>query len=138
MGRCCRAPRLRAGARGDAGNRRKAGRNQASRSALRRADQTIIVAEGASIFEPLITSGKVDELADPRQIAGLKASLEIPAKDYLKAMRIRTIVQQKIRQLFADVDVLLAPSRFGPAPKISEPLDKLLMTPSRKILASAL
>jgi aspartyl-tRNA(Asn)/glutamyl-tRNA(Gln) amidotransferase subunit A len=85
---------------------------------------TIISAEGASVFEPLIQSGKVDELADPKQIAGLKAGLEISAHDYLKAMRIRTIVQQKIRRLFEDVDVLLAPSRFGPAPKISEPLDK--------------
>jgi aspartyl-tRNA(Asn)/glutamyl-tRNA(Gln) amidotransferase subunit A len=85
---------------------------------------TIISAEGSSVFEPLIKSGKVDELADPKQIAGLKAGLEISAHDYLKAMRIRTIVQQKIRRLFADVDVLLAPSRFGPAPKISEPLDK--------------
>jgi aspartyl-tRNA(Asn)/glutamyl-tRNA(Gln) amidotransferase subunit A len=85
---------------------------------------TIISAEGASVFEPLISSGKVDELADPKQIAGLKAALEIPAKDYLRAMRIRSIVQQKIRRLFTEVDVLLAPSRFGIAPKISEPVDK--------------
>jgi aspartyl-tRNA(Asn)/glutamyl-tRNA(Gln) amidotransferase subunit A len=84
---------------------------------------TIIVAEACSIFEPLISSGKVDQLADPKQIAGLNAGLEISAQDYLKAMRIRTIVQQKIRRLFADVDVLLAPSRLGPAPKVSEPLD---------------
>ena len=84
---------------------------------------TIIAAEGSSVFEPLISSGKVDELADAKQIAGLKAGLEISAHDYLKAMRIRTIVKHKIRRLFADVDVLLSPSRFGPAPKISEPLD---------------
>ncbi len=84
---------------------------------------TIISAEGSSVFEPLISSGKVDELADAKQIAGLKAGLEISAHDYLKAMRIRTIVKHKIRRLFADVDVLLSPSRFGPAPKIGEPLD---------------
>jgi aspartyl-tRNA(Asn)/glutamyl-tRNA(Gln) amidotransferase subunit A len=84
---------------------------------------TIISAEGSSVFEPLISSGKVDELADAKQIAGLRAGLEISANDYLKAMRIRTIVKHKIRLLFADVDVLLSPSRFGPAPKISEPLD---------------
>ena len=84
---------------------------------------TIISAEGSSVFEPLISSGKVDELADAKQIAGLRAGLEISANDYLKAMRIRTIVKHKIRRLFADVDVLLSPSRFGPAPKISEPLD---------------
>jgi aspartyl-tRNA(Asn)/glutamyl-tRNA(Gln) amidotransferase subunit A len=84
---------------------------------------TIIVAEACSIFEPLISSGKVDQLADPKQIAGLKAGLEISAQDYLKAMRIRTVVQQKIRRLFTEVDILLAPSRMGPAPKADEPLD---------------
>jgi len=86
---------------------------------------TIIAAEGASIFEPLITSGKVDQLVDKRQIAGLKAGLEIPAKDYLKAMRVRELAQQAIRELLADIDVLLAPSRLGPAPKITQPLDRL-------------
>ncbi|MCU1275697.1 MAG: Amidase, partial [Bryobacterales bacterium] len=84
---------------------------------------TIICAEGSSVFEPLISSGQVDQLADPTQIAGLKAGLEIAAKDYLKAMRMRTLAQQKIRSLFGEVDILLAPSRSGPASKISEPLD---------------
>jgi aspartyl-tRNA(Asn)/glutamyl-tRNA(Gln) amidotransferase subunit A len=93
---------------------------------------TIISAEGASIFEPLISSGKVNELADARQIAGLKAGLEIPARDYLKAMRIRTEVQHEFRRIFADVDLLLSPSRFGPAPKISEPLDKQASEPRPK------
>jgi aspartyl-tRNA(Asn)/glutamyl-tRNA(Gln) amidotransferase subunit A len=86
---------------------------------------TIIAAEGASIFEPLITSGKVDELADQKQIAGLKAGLEIPARDYLKAMRVRSLVQEAFRDLFSGIDVLVTPSRSGPAPKITEPLDRL-------------
>lgn len=85
---------------------------------------TIIAAEAAAIFEPLVESGKVDELADAKQIAGLKAALEIPAKDYLKAMRIRRLMKDRLLDLFADVDVLLAPARPGPAPKISDPLDR--------------
>src|SRR5690349_15131836 len=56
---------------------------------------TILNGEMASIFEPLIASGKVDELADKPQIAGLKASLELPAKDYLKAMRVRRLIQER-------------------------------------------
>ncbi len=84
---------------------------------------TVVSAEGSSIFEPLIASGKVNELADERQIAGLKAGLEIPAKDYLKAMRIRSLVKRGFHQLFADIDVLVAPARYTIAPKISEPLD---------------
>jgi aspartyl-tRNA(Asn)/glutamyl-tRNA(Gln) amidotransferase subunit A len=85
---------------------------------------TIVSSEGASVFEPLVQSGKVEELADPKQIAGLKAGLEIPAKDYLKAMRIRSLIQSAFRDLFADIDVLIAPSRLGPANKIDQPLDR--------------
>ena len=85
---------------------------------------TIIAADAASVFEPLITSGKVEELADQKQIAGLKAGLELPANTYLKAMRVRRLVQQEIFKLFLDVDVLLAPARLGPAPGINEPLDR--------------
>lgn len=85
---------------------------------------TIISAEGASVFEPLIDGGKVEELADAKQIAGLKAGLEIRAADYLKAMRIRRLIQRELAKLFANVDVLLAPARPGPAPGIGEPLDR--------------
>lgn len=84
---------------------------------------TIISAEGSAAFEELIGSGKVDELADAAQIAGLKAGLEIAAKDYLKAMRIRSQVREAFRRLFADVDVLIAPTRTGVASRVSDPLD---------------
>jgi aspartyl-tRNA(Asn)/glutamyl-tRNA(Gln) amidotransferase subunit A len=83
----------------------------------------IIGAEEASIFEPLITSGQVDQLADPDQIAGLKARLDMPARDYLKAMRIRTLLQHEFRKMFSEVDILLAPTRNSVAPEISKPLD---------------
>jgi len=85
---------------------------------------TIVASEGSSVFEPLIQKGQVDQLADAKQIAGLKAGLEIPAKDYLKAMRIRSLIQSAFRDQFALIDVLVAPSRFGPANKITQPLDR--------------
>jgi aspartyl-tRNA(Asn)/glutamyl-tRNA(Gln) amidotransferase subunit A len=84
----------------------------------------ILSAEQASIFEPLIVSGKVDQLADAAQIAGLKASLELPAKDYLKAMRLRRVIQEEFGKLFTQVDVLLAPGRPGPASKLDQPVDR--------------
>jgi aspartyl-tRNA(Asn)/glutamyl-tRNA(Gln) amidotransferase subunit A len=84
---------------------------------------TIIRAEGASAFENLIRSGRVDELADQKQIAGLKAALELPAADYLRAMRIRTLVRKAFRELFIEQDVLVTAARFGPASKLSAPLD---------------
>jgi len=83
----------------------------------------IISVDAASVFEPLIASGKVDELADQKQIAGLKAGLEIPAHVYLKAMRARRLAQEAIFKLFGDVDVLVTPAP-GPAMKIDEPLDQ--------------
>jgi aspartyl-tRNA(Asn)/glutamyl-tRNA(Gln) amidotransferase subunit A len=85
---------------------------------------TVLAGEQASSFEALISSGKVEELADRAQIAGLKASLELPAKDYLKAMRLRRLIQEQFRHLFTKVDVLLAPGRPGPATKIDLPLDR--------------
>ncbi len=88
---------------------------------------TILSAEAASLFEELITSGRVDQLADQKQIAALKAALDIPAREYLRAMRLRSEIASRFRELLADVDLLLAPARFEIAPKISEPLD----TPSR-------
>jgi aspartyl-tRNA(Asn)/glutamyl-tRNA(Gln) amidotransferase subunit A len=84
---------------------------------------SIIACDAASVFEPLISSGKVEELADQKQIAGLKAGREIPAHVYLKAMRVRRVAREAIFKLFADVDVLVAPSRLGVAPKVDEPLD---------------
>ncbi len=84
---------------------------------------TIIKAEAASIFEPLIRTPRIDELADKKQIAGLKAALEVSSLDYLKAMRIRRLVQNEMRNMFANVDLLVSPARFGPATKLTQALD---------------
>ena len=84
---------------------------------------TIIAGEAGSIFEDLIRSGKVDQLADPHQIAGLKAMLDLPATEYLRAMRVRSLVKQAFRDLFLNCDMVLAPTRLGPANKAAEPLD---------------
>src|SRR5260370_19745152 len=104
---------------------------------------TVIEGEAGSVFEPLIRSGKVDELADKKQIAGLKACLGISAPDYLKAMRIRGDIKQAFRRLYSDIDVLLAPARYGPASKLSEPLDQGItgrpvpQTPGMNVLIGA-
>jgi aspartyl-tRNA(Asn)/glutamyl-tRNA(Gln) amidotransferase subunit A len=84
---------------------------------------TILAGEAGSIFEELIRSGRVDQLADQRQIAGLKAYLDLPAVEYLRAMRVRRLVQAAFRKVFLDVDMLLAPTRLGAATPVSEPLD---------------
>ena len=85
--------------------------------------QAIMGSEAGSIFETLITSGQVDQLADQMQIAGLKTCLDIPAKDYLKAQRVRRLIQEEFSKLFAEVDALIAPGRPGPATRIEQRLD---------------
>jgi aspartyl-tRNA(Asn)/glutamyl-tRNA(Gln) amidotransferase subunit A len=85
---------------------------------------TIIGAEMGAIFEDLVATGKVEDLADRRQIAGIKVSQEVLAKDYLKAMRLRRLVQKEFAKIFLDVDLLLAPARSAPANRLSEPLDR--------------
>lgn len=73
----------------------------------------VIDSEAASAFEQLIRSGKVDGLADKSQIAGLKASLNYSAVDYLKAMRVRSQIQAAFAQVFEKVDLLIAPAHFS-------------------------
>jgi aspartyl-tRNA(Asn)/glutamyl-tRNA(Gln) amidotransferase subunit A len=90
----------------------------------------VIASEAASIFEPLIRSDKVDQLADKEQIGGLKAALDIPALDYLKAMRVRRLIQQGFRDVLTTLDILVAPARYGVAPNASEPLDRGAYNPS--------
>ena len=81
---------------------------------------TVIGAEAASIFEDLIRSGKIDQLADRAQAASLKAAIDIPAVDYLKAQRVRSQIKQAFREMFSTVDLLLTPARMAPAPRIED------------------
>jgi len=85
---------------------------------------TIIDSEGASVFEQLIRSGKVDQLADQSQIDGLKASMTYSAIDYLKAMRVRTQIQSAFRDFFANLDLLIAPARFNLPDRADRPFDE--------------
>jgi len=85
--------------------------------------QTIIGAEAAAIFEDLIRDGRVDQLADRHQAASLKAALDIPSLAYLKAMRIRAMAQQAMREIFySGVDLILTPSRGEAAGPVADAL----------------
>lgn len=84
---------------------------------------TILQGEASSIFEELISSGKVDEIADAKQAAGLKAAADLLAKDYLKAMRVRSLMQVAFRDFFYELDMVIAPTRMGVASGIEVALD---------------
>jgi aspartyl-tRNA(Asn)/glutamyl-tRNA(Gln) amidotransferase subunit A len=70
----------------------------------------VIAAEGASAFDSLIDSGRVAELADPLGKVACYANSYVRAADYIRAMRIRAVLQKKIDELFEKFDVLMAAS----------------------------
>ncbi|MBV9613698.1 MAG: amidase, partial [Acidobacteriaceae bacterium] len=99
----------------------------------------IIDSEAASVFEQLIRSGRIDQLDDQSQIHGLKASLTYSAVDYLKAMRVRSQIQAAFRDLFANVDLLVAPARFSLPDRADQPFDESPpKTPDQKGIGAGL
>ena len=85
--------------------------------------QSVYGAEGGEIFAELIEGPRFEELVDARQKAGLRASLDIKARDYLHALRLRTRLQDALAGIFDDVDVILSFGRAITATPISKPLD---------------
>jgi Asp-tRNA(Asn)/Glu-tRNA(Gln) amidotransferase A subunit family amidase len=69
-----------------------------------------ISVEGASAFDTLIDTGRVSELTDPGSRIGGYINATIPGNDYVRAQRIRSIIQKKIDSMFDDVDVISAAS----------------------------
>lgn len=91
---------------------------------------TVYAAEGSTIFAELIEGNRFEELVDARQKAGLRASLEIRARDYLQAMRLRVTVSAAFAEIFNDADVILSVGRTITATPITQALDLPGMTAS--------
>jgi aspartyl-tRNA(Asn)/glutamyl-tRNA(Gln) amidotransferase subunit A len=91
----------------------------------------LYTAEAASIFRPFIESGKVQELVDESQKAGLIAALSIPATDYLDAFRIRGEIQKEMGKVFEKYDAIVAPSRTGLASLVDRPFSGQQQPPPR-------
>jgi aspartyl-tRNA(Asn)/glutamyl-tRNA(Gln) amidotransferase subunit A len=89
----------------------------------------IIAVEGASAFRDLIRTGKVSQLADPLgQINGY-VNERLSGADYLRALQVREILQQKMTGLFDNVDVLAAPSQPVAATSLETNLETDLAFP---------
>lgn len=85
---------------------------------------TIIEVEGASAFEELIRSPRLELLADRSQQAGLLAGLATPGADYLRAMRIRKMAGPVAVRIFEKFDALLAPTLLQVAPPVDKSLNE--------------
>src|SRR5262249_56403728 len=85
-----------------------------------------VAVECAASFRDLIRSGRVSELHDSLgQIAGY-VSQELPASDYLQALKIRQILQKKVDTIFEPYDVLAAPTLLFTASALSASLEDIL------------
>jgi aspartyl-tRNA(Asn)/glutamyl-tRNA(Gln) amidotransferase subunit A len=89
----------------------------------------IVAVEGAASFRSLIRSGKVSELTDPLgQIAGY-VNEQYSAADYLQALKVREILQNKMEGLFESFDVLVTASQPVPATLLDLNLETGLVFP---------
>jgi Asp-tRNA(Asn)/Glu-tRNA(Gln) amidotransferase A subunit family amidase len=73
----------------------------------------VLNAEAGAMFDELTRSGDINQLTDkgPNSRANqLRASRFIPAVEYIRAQRVRTLLMQRVNALFDDIDVFLAPS----------------------------
>ena len=86
----------------------------------------IISVEVASAFQRLISSGRVSEMVDPLGKVGGYVSEQIDGSDYLRAMRIRRVLQKKMESLLTQYDVLATASLPVPATKVEANLEEEL------------
>jgi len=73
----------------------------------------LLNAEAGAMFDELVRSGGINELADTSvngRANQLRAARFIPAVDYVRAQRARTLLGNAMTQLFDTVDVFLAPA----------------------------
>jgi aspartyl-tRNA(Asn)/glutamyl-tRNA(Gln) amidotransferase subunit A len=86
---------------------------------------TIVDAEAASAFEPLFHSGRITELTAPEDRIGGYSGQVLPAKDYLRALRLRRPAGAALDRLLAEVDAIAAPSLPTVAWPLDAPFDKV-------------
>ena len=86
---------------------------------------TIISAEEASAFEPLVRAGRVSSIIDPDRRGELLGAQCITAVDYLRCQRIRTEIVRDIAAIFSRFDVILGSSTLQCAPLIDADMNSI-------------
>jgi aspartyl-tRNA(Asn)/glutamyl-tRNA(Gln) amidotransferase subunit A len=76
----------------------------------------ILSAESAAVHEPEL---KTPELLEPLVLERLQAGSLHTAMDYIKALRVRTVLMEEMRRVFRTCDVLMLPAGNA-APLLSE------------------
>lgn len=74
---------------------------------------SILNAEAGAMFDDLVRSGRVRELAGKganHRANQLRAARYIPAVEYIRAQRVRTLLLQQVEALFTTVNAFVTPS----------------------------
>jgi aspartyl-tRNA(Asn)/glutamyl-tRNA(Gln) amidotransferase subunit A len=83
----------------------------------------VINVEAASAYSKLIESGGVAQLSDPLSRVGGYVAQTVDSQDFIRAQRIRHVLQQKMDAIFQQCDVLVAPSLPIPASTLDTNLE---------------
>jgi len=73
----------------------------------------LLNAEAGAMFDELVRSGEINQLADTSvngRANQLRAARFIPAVDYIRAQRARSLLLRDMNRLFKDVHAVLAPA----------------------------
>ena len=73
----------------------------------------VAMAEAATFHEKRLAEQPED--LDPLVRERLEVAKFYPATDYIKALRVRTILQREMAEVFRQCDVMIVPSSFSPA-----------------------
>ena len=90
----------------------------------------IMMAESASAFEEFTESGQAAELTAPEDHYGPYSRTAVLAKDYLRALRLRSVICREIDEVMSPYDALLAPGRLT----VASPIDQPFRNPARGVL----
>ena len=98
--------------------------------------RTILQVEAVSAFEDLIESGGIAALTAPEDRYTPYARDAILAKDYLKAVRLRTVMAREIDRVLQRFDALVAPGRINEAPVLGQEFRSALRSTAKDVMGA--
>ncbi len=90
---------------------------------------TIIQAEASAVFDEFIASGGIAGLTSPDCRIRPYAYTLIPARDYLRALRLRRVMVAALNDRFAPYDAVVVPTRPSVAPRLDEEIRRSSAAP---------
>ncbi len=90
---------------------------------------TVLYGEAMSTFERFFRDGSVRELVDVYAPYQEDIARPISGADYVKAMRMRRVMQERMADFFGTYDVIVAPNFLSVAPPIDKDFNETLPYP---------